>query len=394
MTTIRRHEPSIKTKIMSTNKHIVVIGGGFAGVEAAIALRKKKHQVTLVSNRDYFFIYPISIWIPTGNLDFEKASLSLTKLSKKHGFKLVIDEFTGVDEEQNVARFKSQTISYDYLIIASGAWKVPHKGIENTLSICGHPEQSVKIRERFNEIAKSGGDIAVGFGGNPKDQSAVRGGPAFELLFNMVHEIKKKRNHPPVSFTFFAPMAEPGKRMGEKGYQLLQKMLPGYGIKTAIGKKIKLFEKDGVVFEDDSKLKSDLTVFIPASHGPAYITDSTLPVNEAGFIKIDGTCKVHNSRNIYAAGDISAIEGPDWRAKQGHLAVVKGKIAAYNIDQEIKGGSKRKDYISHVNILCIMDTGDGAAIVYRKGSKNMVIPLPIVGHWLKKAWGVYFKLSK
>ena len=137
---------SIETKIMSTDKHIVVIGGGFAGVEAAVALRKKKHRVTLVSDRDYFFIYPISIWIPTGNLDVEKASLSLTKLSKKHGFKLVIDEFTGLNEEKNIALFKSQTISYDYLIIASGAWKVAHKGIENTLSICGHPEQSGKVQ--------------------------------------------------------------------------------------------------------------------------------------------------------------------------------------------------------------------------------------------------------
>ncbi len=379
---------------MGTNKHIVVIGGGFAGVEAAIELRKKKHQVTLVSDRDYFFIYPISIWIPTNNLDFEKASLSLRKLSKKHGFSLVIDEFTGLDEEKNIAQFRTQTISYDYLIIASGAWKVPHKGIENTLSICGHPDQSLLIKDKFDEIVKKGGNIAVGFGGNPKDKSAVRGGPAFEIMFNMIHELKKRKASEKVSFTFFAPMAEPGKRMGEKGYKMLLMMLDKYGIDKKVGKKIKLFEKDGILFEDDTKLESDLTLFIPASHGPKYITDSTLPVNEAGFIRIDGTCKVHDRKNIYAVGDISALEGPDWRAKQGHLAVVKGKIAAYNIDQEIKGSTKRKDYKSHVNILCIMDTGDGAAIVYRKDNRNFVVPLPIVGHWLKKAWGIYYKLSK
>ncbi len=379
---------------MGTNKHIVVIGGGFAGVEAAIELRKKKHQVTLVSDRDYFFIYPISIWIPTNNLDFEKASLSLRKLSKKHGFSLVIDEFTGLDEEKNIAQFRTQTISYDYLIIASGAWKVPHKGIENTLSICGHPDQSLLIKDKFDEIVKKGGNIAVGFGGNPKDKSAVRGGPAFEIMFNMIYELKKRKASDKVSFTFFAPMAEPGKRMGEKGYKMLLMMLDKYGIDKKVGKKIKLFEKDGILFEDDTKLESDLTLFIPASHGPKYITDSTLPVNEAGFIRIDGTCKVHDRKNIYAVGDISALEGPDWRAKQGHLAVVKGKIAAYNIDQEIKGSTKRKDYKSHVNILCIMDTGDGAAIVYRKDNRNFVVPLPIVGHWLKKAWGIYYKLSK
>ena len=378
---------------MKSEKHIVVAGGGFAGIQAAIVLRKKGYKVTLVSDRDYMFVYPISIWIPTDKLSFEKATIDLKKLSNKHGFEFIIDEFTGVDESKNLAIFKSKSIQYDYLVIATGTWKVPHQGIENTLSICGHPDQSVKIRERFNKIVSEGGKIAVGFGGNPKDKSAVRGGPAFELLFNMLHETRKRKASEKVSFTFFASMAEPGRRMGESGYKLLLKMLAKSNIEKRIGKKIKLFEKDGIVLEDDSKINSDLMLFIPASHGPKYIIESTLPVNEAGFIKIDDTCKVQGSRNIYAIGDISAIEGPEWKAKQGHLAVVKGKIAAYNINQEIKGSEQRKSYLSHVNILCIMDTGNGAAIAYRKGKKDFIIPLPIIGHWLKKAWGLYYKFS-
>ena len=41
-----------------------------------------------------------------------------------------------------------------------------------------------------------------------------------------------------------------------------------------------------------------------------------------------------------------------------------------------------------------MDTGDGAGFVYRTDHSQMFIPLPIVGHWLKKAWGYYYILSK
>jgi sulfide:quinone oxidoreductase len=44
--------------------------------------------------------------------------------------------------------------------------------------------------------------------------------------------------------------------------------------------------------------------------------------------------------------------------------------------------------------ISVMDTGDGAGFVYRTGHSEMFIPLPIVGHWLKKAWGYYYKLSK
>ena len=47
-------------------KRAIVLGGGIGGVEAAIELRKKGLEVELVSDRDYLFVYPLAIWIPTG----------------------------------------------------------------------------------------------------------------------------------------------------------------------------------------------------------------------------------------------------------------------------------------------------------------------------------------
>jgi sulfide:quinone oxidoreductase len=41
-----------------------------------------------------------------------------------------------------------------------------------------------------------------------------------------------------------------------------------------------------------------------------------------------------------------------------------------------------------------MDTGNGAAFVYRSNTKAMMIPLPFIGHWLKRGWGWYCKNSK
>jgi NADPH-dependent 2,4-dienoyl-CoA reductase/sulfur reductase-like enzyme len=44
----------------------LVVGGGFAGLEAAIQLRKAGLEVMLVSDRPYLWIYPTSIWVVTG----------------------------------------------------------------------------------------------------------------------------------------------------------------------------------------------------------------------------------------------------------------------------------------------------------------------------------------
>jgi sulfide:quinone oxidoreductase len=200
-------------------------------------------------------------------------------------------------------------------------------------------------------------------------------------------------------------MAEPGARMGKQALKMMDIFFSKLNINTHFGKKIKSFEADGIVFEDDSKLQSDFTMFIPAGNGHDEFANSDLPMNEAGLIKINDYCEVvhdfdeslESEKGIYkvfAIGDSAAMLGPDWRAKQGHIAEVMARNVAFNIKQMENGSDERKGYEEHINILCVMDSGDGAAFVYRDHKGGKMIPMPVVGHWLKKAWGVYCKLSK
>lgn len=378
-------------------ENIIVLGGGFSGVESAIKLSGLGHDVTLISNRDYLFIYPISIWIPVKKKTFDEVSIPLEKLSKKHGFKLIIDQVEKIITKDSTVKLSKQNVSYDYLVIAMGMDKYKTMGLEYTHSICGKPEESVIIQKELDELIKKGeGKIAIGFGGNPNDSSAttVRGGPAFELLFNFSHYLKKKKLRDSFELTFFAPMAEPGKKMGENAMNKLDVMFKHYEIKKQVGKKIKRFENNAVIFEDDLKLESDLIIFISGGDGHNVLQNSDIPLSKAGFIKIDDRCKVDGVNHVYAIGDITDLNGPKWAAKQGHIAEVMADVASYNIHHHINGSEKRKTYQKHLNILCIMDTGDGAAFVYRKEDFDMIIPLPIIGHWLKKAWGFYYKNTK
>jgi sulfide:quinone oxidoreductase len=58
------------------------------------------------------------------------------------------------------------------------------------------------------------------------------------------------------------------------------------------------------------------------------------------------------------------------------------------------GSLRRRGYEHHLNILCVMDSGDGAALVYRDNRRSVMLPMPVVGHALKKAWGHYYRNSK
>jgi sulfide:quinone oxidoreductase len=382
-------------------KKAIILGGGFAGVDAAIHLQKMKYDVTLVSDREYFYIYPTSIWVPTHESEFSDVCLDLQELQKAHGFDLLLDSVAQISAKENRVTLESGNVidDYDYLIVAMGASKMKPKGVEHTLSICGAPEQSLEIRDKLDAlVAKGSGRIAMGFGGNPKDSSAVRGGPGFELLFNVHNMLKKKRIRDKFELTFFAPMPEPGKRMGPKALKMMDVMFNKFGIKKHFGKKITGFSEEGTNFEDGTTLEADFTMFIPAGNGHQVIINSDLPTNEAGFIKTNDHSCVENRdgtlTNVYAIGDIAALEGYDWRAKQGHIAEVMAKNVAHNIQERENGSRKFKGYHNHLNILCVMDSGDGAAFVYRDEKRAFMFPLPVVGHLLKKSWGKYCRYSK
>jgi len=378
-------------------KNILIIGGGIAGVEAAIYYRKEGFEVELISDREYLFIYPIAIWIPVSSTGFDNVAYPLEKIAKRHGFALTIDQVTSVNAAEKTVTLKKRGVRQaNRLVIAMGASKMKPEGIEHTLSICGAPEQSILLKEKIDALIQKGsGKIAFGFGGNPNDPSGVRGGPGFELFFNLHHQLKKLGIRDHYEMTFFAPMAEPGARMGKKALSLMEMMFKRNRFFSRYGKKIKRFEENGVVFEDDSTLESDLTMFIPAGDGLELIKASDLPLNNAGFIRINDYCEIPGVEGWYAIGDASALEGPDWKAKQGHIAEVMARNAAHNsaISFGLKSGEK-KGYRDHLNILCVMDMGDGAGFVYRDDKKALLIPMPIIGHWMKMMWGWYYKMSK
>jgi sulfide:quinone oxidoreductase len=206
--------------------------------------------------------------------------------------------------------------------------------------------------------------------------------------------LKKKGLRNNFELTFFAPMEKPGAKMGEQALDMMDVFFKKLNIKKQVGTKIKAFEKDGIVFEDGTKVESDLVMYIPAGRGHQVVVDSDLPVSESGFVKINDYSQVEGYAHIFAIGDTAELDGPQWRAKQGHVAEVMARNTAHNIDVLESGEGEMHGYKEHLNILCVMDTGDGAAFVYRNDKRGYMIPMPFVGHWLKRGWGWYCRASK
>ncbi|HEX9242671.1 MAG TPA: FAD-dependent oxidoreductase [Anaeromyxobacter sp.] len=339
--------------------------------------------------------YPTSIWVVTGEKPFEEVCLDLGDVARRHGFRFVQGKAEAISGARRSATVDGRELAADHLVLAMGGVPLRPKGVEHTHSVSGDPQGSVRMKAALDALlAKGSGRIAMGFGGNPADGSAVRGGPAFEVMFNVDTLLRRRGLRDRFELTFFAPMPNPGERMGKKAVAAVRATMERLGIAMRFGTKIAGFTPEGVSFEDGSRIDADLVMFIPAGKGHPVLEVSDLPRNAAGFVTIDAGCAVPGFPGVWAVGDSAALEGPEWRAKQGHLAEVMARVAAQNVAAAAAGRGERESYLPHVAITCLMDTGNGAAYVHRDAEREQMIPLPVVGHWMKKGWGAYFKASK
>jgi sulfide:quinone oxidoreductase len=116
-------------------KRVLVIGGGIGGTEAAIALRKKGFFVNLISDREYLYIYPLSIWIPTKEAKLPDVSVPLEKVAKGHKFSFEVAKVSSIEPDEVVldnGKIYKKGRDFDYLIIAIGQDKLKPKGVEYT----------------------------------------------------------------------------------------------------------------------------------------------------------------------------------------------------------------------------------------------------------------------
>ena len=171
-------------------------------------------------------------------------------------------------------------------------------------------------------------------------------------------------------------MPSPGERMGKKAVGAIQSMFDRLSIARRFGMPIDRFEPGGVVFQDQSRLDADLVVFLPADEGDPVLKSSDLPKNDAGFVTVDEGGAVPGFPGVWAIGDAAALQGPDWRAKQGHVAEVMARVAASNVQAHDAGRPGRESYLPDLRITCLLDMRNGGAYIHRDSEREQVIPLP------------------
>ncbi len=362
-------------------KRISIIGAGFGALTAVRQLRKldKQVEITVIAPKPEFIYFPSLIWLPSGLRKGSDLRIDLDHFFSKHNVTFHAGRVESLKAGGRIVATDTGEVENEGLIIASGGRfikKLP--GIEHALTICEGIEATEQIATRINNL--QGGTIAVGFGGNPKEPSAMRGGPMFEVLFGLDTLLRRQKRRDQFEIVFFTPGAEPGKRLGDKAVKGLLAEMQKRGIKTQLGHKMKRFEADKVVTEG-AEFAADLILFMPGMTGPAWFENTDLPRSPGGMIVADKHCKVEGLEHVYVAGDSGSYPGPDWAPKQAHMADLQAGAAARNVLAELDG--KPADETFKWELICIVDTLDKGIMVYRSETRKFVFPSKLF-HYSKR----------
>ena len=368
----------------STRAHIVVLGTGFGALSTVRAVRAGgcTDPITMIGPRAELHYLPGTIWIPSGLRTRADLVVPLGNFFQRMNVQHHQASVTGLSDDGRVVHTTAGDVANHALVIASGARfirKLP--GIEHAVVPCEGIDAAERVRDRLR--AMDGGTIAIGFGANPHEPSAVRGGPMFEFLFGIERQLRREGRREQFKLVFFNPSPKPGIRLGEKTVAQLLARMQRQGIETHLGHKMLRFEADEVVTEG-GEFAADLILSMPGLTGPAWLDQSTLPRSPGGMVAADAQCRVAGFERVYVVGDSGSFPGPDWMPKQAHMADLQAEAAAHNLLAELAGGRGERGF--KVELVCIIDAIDQGTLVYRTEQQQIVLPPNRLMHWAKRSF--------
>ncbi len=326
---------------------LVIIGGGFAGINLAKGLKNKDLQVVLLDKHNYHTFQPLLYQVSTGGLEPDSIAFPLRKIIKSiPDFYFRLTEVLSIDAEDNTINSTIGKLKYDYLVIATGS-KTNYFGntfIERYSMPMKNVPQSLNLRsliiENFEEALLTS---------NFEERNAlmnfviVGGGPTGVELAGALAEMKKgilPKDYPDLDIRQMQINIVEGSdrllnSMSEKSSVKSEEFLTNLGVH--VWKSVQITNYDGylVTTNSDLSFNSSTVVWAAGVKGaPVNGLNEECIVERGQRIKVDEFNAVVGYKNVFAIGDVSNLitaKFPNGLPMMAQPAIQQGKHLAKNI---------------------------------------------------------------
>ena len=354
----------------SAAPHVIVIGAGFAGLNAVKSLRKAKFRVSLIDRNLYSTFQPLLYQVATGGLNPGDVSYAIGGYTGKYGARYLRGTLTGIDPgARRITLADGREMTYDYLILATGV-SASHFGIkgaeEFTYGLYTRRD-AVAFRDRLMADVEG---LSEGAPGSALDVTMVGGGATGVELAGTLAELRDtvlRGTFPDVdSSRIHVRLVEAQSELltpfDPKLRAYTRDQLVKRGVDIRLDTAIAEVTPDRVILKDGRDLHSDITVWTAGVAGPPEAKQWGLPQGHAGRLETGPDLRVKGQDRIFAVGDIGLVtDHPTPQLSQP--AIQMGRFAAGQI-RLIEAGQPTGTFHYH-------DKGQAATI----GRQSAVIEL-------------------
>jgi NADH dehydrogenase len=329
-------------------KKIVVIGGGFAGINFISRIANKDaFEVTLVDKNNYNYFPPLLYQVATGFLDVSNISFPFRKfLQDKANIRFRLGELQQIVQEENKIILSTGVLNYDYLVIATGT-ESNYFGNEN-VRLHAFPmktvDDAINMRNCLLQIIEKA-TLIENEAERKKFSTIViaGGGPTGVEVAGMLAEMQKdilSKDYPELggrtgtiylvdgSSQLLTPMS---KNSQQYTYESLVKM----GVKVKLNTQVRDYIDNTVKLSDGEIIETKALIWAAGVTGKTISGISEESYGRSKRLLVDEYNKVKGSTNIFAIGD-NCLQLTDPAFLNGHpqlaqVAIQQGKNLASNL---------------------------------------------------------------
>lgn len=361
---------------MESREKIVIVGGGFAGLQLAKTLNNKNKKVILIDKVNHHMFQPLFYQVASGRIEPSNISFPFRKVfQQSRNIQFRMSEVLEIKPQENTIVTEDAEFHYDKLVISTGC-KTNFFGNEKLESLSfgmKNTQEAIAIR---NHVLSTFEKLIIerkrSDDGN-WNIVIVGSGPTGVELAGAFAEMKKDilpRDYPNMSFEdlniyLISATDKPLSVMSEESQNKSEKYLKDLGVKFLSGEKVIDYDGDRVYMESGKEVESNNVIWAAGVTGNV-IEGLNKDIYYRNRYKTDRYNRIIGYENIFAVGDVAYMETPLY--PQGHpqvanVAINMGKNLGKNFLRKQESQWKQYEY---------KDRGSMATI----GKHRAVVDLP------------------
>lgn len=357
-----------------TKKRLVIIGGGFAGLELAKKIDKKQYQVVLIDKNNYYQFQPLFYQVATGGLEPSSISYPHRKnFQKNKNFHFRMCEAQNVNPEKKVVQTNIGDITYDYLVISTGCDTnyFGNDSLKESTFALKSVSESLLLRNRillsFEEALSTDNEEELK---EILSFTIVGGGATGVELAGTLADMKKSilpKDYPEIDFEKMEiHLVDASPRllfaMSEQASEKAAETLKNRGVIIHQDISVKSYDKPFVELSDGTHIRTRNVLWV-AGVKPNSLKGLAETAYNRGRLAVNEYNQVQGYDNIFAIGDTSLLisdKSPKGHPQVAQVALQMAKRLAKNLNSAINNNNWEK--FTYVDKGSLATIGRNAAV--------------------------------